>query len=427
MATRIHVRVATTNCYNNLMNEVGGQTNKPEHWRSWLYIGIIIVAAAVVAIVVWAIARQIIENDLKVTENAPPQAQPKSTTAPELATETILNGRDHVWDLAFLPTGEMLFTERKGTINMLKDGQASELAKPSDVAVKGEGGMLGITVDKDFIKNRYIYTCLNSSQNGGDVRVARWQVKADLSGLENRNDIITSIPTNKNGQNGRHSGCRVAFGPDGNLWVGTGDAATENSSQDPNGLGGKVLRVDREGKGVAGNQGGGFDPRIYSYGHRNVQGIAFFAKASAGVLGVSVEHGSNVDDEVNLLTTGNFGWAPTIKGYNELGVPMTDKARFPNAVDAIWSSGKPTQAPSGVAVLKGKKWKAWEGGLAVAVLKDTHLKILLLDENNKVTKEEKLYKGQFGRLRASVLGPDGSLYLTTDNGTPDQIIRITPN
>lgn len=407
------------------MNEVGGRADKPERWRSWLYIGIIVLAAGVVAIVVWAVARQIVEKDLKVVDDAPVQTtETKSELIPELTTETVLDGRDHVWDLGFLPTGEMLFTERKGTISMLSGGKVSELAKPSDVAAKGEGGMMGIAVDKDFAKNRYVYTCFNSTR--GDIRVARWQVKADLSGLENRNDIVTGIPTNQTGQTGRHSGCRTAFGPDGNLWIGTGDAATENTAQDPVGLAGKVLRVDRDGKGVAGNQGAGFDSRIYSYGHRNVQGIAFFAKANAGVMGVSVEHGSNVDDEVNLLKNGNFGWAPSIKGYNELGVPMTDKARFPDAIDAIWSSGKPTQAPSGVAVLKGAKWKAWDGALAVAVLKDKHLKILLLDGTNKVIKEELLFKNQFGRLRGSTVGTDGNLYLTTDNGAPDQIIRVVP-
>ncbi|HSE61204.1 MAG TPA: PQQ-dependent sugar dehydrogenase, partial [Candidatus Saccharimonadales bacterium] len=241
--------------------------------------------------------------------------------------------------------------------------------------------------------------------------------------LDARTDIISDIPAN---QSGRHSGCRLAFGPDGYLWVGTGDAAQGDTSIQPKNLGGKILRVDRDGKAAVGNLAAPFDPRIFSYGHRNVQGLAFFAKPQNGVLGVSVEHGSSVDDEVDLLKQGNFGWAPLPGGYIE-NIAMTDKTRFPEAIDAIWSSGSPTQAPSGAAFLHGSQWKAWDGRLAVAMLKAKHLKILTITVQNKITAEEKILDAQFGRLRTAAQGPDGNLYVSTDNGGDDQIIRVTPH
>lgn len=402
--------------------QTGG--NVPDKkWLSWLYIAIIVVAAAAVVGLVYFVAQQTIQNSLApLQKESGPSAQEKSATTPELNTEVIVSGRQNIWDVDFLPTGEMLFTERKGVLSMLKDGKESELAKISDVRAVGEGGLLGMVVDPEFATNRYIYTCFNSTATGHDVRLVRWQVKADLSGLEGRTDIITGMPTNNGG---RHSGCRPQFAPDGYLWVATGDAAQEGTPQSPTSLGGKVLRVDRDGQGVAGNLAAPFDPRIFSYGHRNVQGIAFFAKPLGGVVGLSAEHGPNTDDEINPLVTGNFGWAPGAN-YNEL-VPMTDKQRFPDAKDATWSSGFPTQAPSGMAIIRGNQWQGWEGAAAVAMLKGTHLKILRLDSNVKVTQEEKALDGEFGRLRAiRQRGASGPLFVSTDNGSDDKIIRINP-
>ncbi|MEK7152544.1 MAG: PQQ-dependent sugar dehydrogenase, partial [Patescibacteria group bacterium] len=195
----------------------------------------------------------------------------RSTEDPTLTTETVVDGQNAIWDMTFLPTKEMLFTERAGTLNVLKDDKVQMLARISDVYAQGEGGLLGLVVDPIFASNHYIYTCFNTNI---DIRVVRWVLKTDLSGIEKRKDIITGAPRNLSG---RHSGCRMAFGPDGYLWVGTGDTAqnrTPQTPQDPKSLGGKILRVDRDGRGVSGNLGGTFDPRIYSYGHRNTQGIA---------------------------------------------------------------------------------------------------------------------------------------------------------
>ena len=164
------------------------------------------------------------------------------------------------------------------------------------------------------------------------MRVTRWRVDETFTALTDRTDIVTGIPVNTDGQLGRHSGCRPRFGPDGYLWVGTGDAALGSVPQDPLSLGGKVLRITRDGAGAPRNPGAPLDPRIWSYGHRNVQGLAF--RPTDG-LGVSVEHGPGTDDELNLLTEGNFGWDPVGAGgsYDESG-PMTDLGKFPDAVPA---------------------------------------------------------------------------------------------
>jgi glucose/arabinose dehydrogenase len=344
------------------------------------------------------------------------------TSTPRINTQVVVSGRKHIWEIAFLPTGELLFNERGGTVNAIADGKLIAVAHISDVAASGEGGLLGLAVDPDFAQNRYIYTCYNSNVN--DIRIVRWRLADDLKSLQDQQSIVTVVSAPESVYLGRHAGCRLAFGPDGYLWAGTGDNARGDTSIQPKNLGGKILRVDRSGAAAPGNLGGDYDSRIYSYGHRNVQGLAFFPSAKNGVLGLSAEHGPTVDDEVNELRKGNFGWAPPAQGYDE-SVPMTDLTRFPDAISAIWSSGNPTQAPAGAAVIKGKQWKGWDGALAVAMLKGQHLKILRLDDKNKVIKEEKTLVDIYGRLRAVVQGPDGALYIGTSNGN-DEILKLSP-
>jgi glucose/arabinose dehydrogenase len=355
-------------------------------------------------------------------EPAPPpepvQAEAALTGVPTLEPAVVIEGLDHVWDVAFAPDETMYFTERSGNINVLKDGAKAVLTRPSDVVARGEGGMLGMTLDPDFAANRFLYTCFNT---GDDVRVVRWRVSENNAAIGNRQDIITGMPRIASG---RHSGCRPRFGPDGYLWVATGDAATGTNPQDPKDLGGKILRVDRDGQAAPDNLGEPFDARVYSYGHRNGQGLAFLPETVGNAVGFSVEHGPGKDDELNPLVKGNFGWDP-VPGYNE-SVPMTDTTKYPDAVAATWSSGDPTIAPSGATILRGDNWRDWNGALAMAVLKGSHVRILTLDESAQVTSETAVLD-TFGRIRSTVIGPNNDLYLTTDNGGgADKIIRVTP-
>lgn len=340
--------------------------------------------------------------------------------APTITVSVVTAGLDHPWDLAFAPGGDMYFTERVGRINLWTSGQRRVLATPADVVAVGEGGMMGVAVDPAFTANRRIYTCFVSDAGGSlDVRVVRWQVNAAKTALSGRADILTGIPANSTG---RHSGCRIRFGPDGHLWVGTGDAAMGTNPQNPSSLGGKVLRITTAGAGAPGNAGAPFRPEIYTYGHRNVQGLAFAADGTA----YAVEHGPDRDDEVNrLVRGGNYGWDP-VPGYNE-SVPMTDLAKFPNAQRALWSSGVPTIAPSGGTVLSGSQWAGWNNALAVAVLKGQQLRVFGFTADGLAVEAQWTAITDRGRLRSAVQGTNGRLYIATDGGgTAGAILRVVP-
>jgi len=168
--------------------------------------------------------------------------------APTLAVSTVLSGLHRPWDLAFTPGGGMLFSERSGPIRfrVASSGVVRTLADPSDAVESGEGGMMGVAVDPNFTANRRTYTCFLSNKSGSlDVRLVRWRMNDAVTGLTDRADIVTGTPVSS----GRHSGCRPRFGPDGRIWMGTGDAAMPTVPQSPSSLGGKVLRIDTSGNG----------------------------------------------------------------------------------------------------------------------------------------------------------------------------------
>lgn len=342
---------------------------------------------------------------------------------PPIDIQTIADGLDYPWEVAITPNGEVLYTEREGNVGVVEAGRPRLITTIRDVRANGEGGLMGMILDPEFTANRTLYVCLNAKTAAyNDVRVVRFKLDEALTGLTDRLDIVTGIPSNSSG---RHSGCRLQFGADGNLWIGTGDAATGSYPQSPTSLGGKILRVDRNGKGVTGNLGGQYDGRIFSYGHRNTQGLAMLATPRGDVFGYSVEHGPDRSDEINALVKGNFGWDP-VPSYNET-VSMTDTTKFPGAVRSLWNSGSSgTIAPSGATMIQGDIWGAWNGALAVAVLKDQHMRVFTFDERGGIQDDTKILIG-YGRIRSVVQAPDGSLYVTTDNGKDqDKILKLTP-
>ncbi len=349
---------------------------------------------------------------------------------PPMTVTPVVTGLDHVWDIGFLPDGTMLYTERAGRISAFVGGQKRLLVAPIDVVRQGEAGLMGMAIDPQFASNRFIYVCMASIQPnpGNDVRMMRLQVNANYTAATDRIDIVTGAPVNvSTAELGRHSGCRPRFGPDGRLYVGTGDAAVGTAPQDLRSLGGKVLRIDRNGNGVPANPGGFHDPRIWSTGHRNVQGIAF--RASDG-LGVSTEHGPDRDDEINRLSTGNFGWAPRYPdgapGYYE-GVPMTDRNKFPNAVGVLArSEALPTYAPSGATFVSGSRWGPWNGVLVVATLRGQSLRTFRFSSSGALEDVGIALTDQ-GRLRAVTQGPDNNLYVSTSNGgNGDKMPAVDP-
>ncbi|MGL5927992.1 MAG: PQQ-dependent sugar dehydrogenase, partial [Dermatophilaceae bacterium] len=228
---------------------------------------------------------------------------------------------------------------------------------------------------------------------------------------------------------GRHSGCRLRFGSDGRLYVATGDAAVGTTPQSLGSLGGKVLRVNWDGSVPSDNpfvSRGGAARYVWSYGHRNLQGLTLRPGTSELW---TAEHGPSRDDEVNWVVRGaNYGWDP-VPGYDE-SRPMTDLAKFPAARAAMWSSGAPTVATGGTAFLSAPEWGAWRGALAVALLKDQGVLLMRMNPTlspSRVVQTTRLPQAEgLGRIRTVQQGPDGALWLTTSNGTDDRIVRVAP-
>ncbi len=341
---------------------------------------------------------------------------PSKAPAPQgLKVEEVAGGFEHAWDLGFLPDGSVLVTERPATVKLVKDGRVTPVdIDLTDVRVRGEGGLMGLVVHPDG--NRFT-ACYNTVS---DVRLVTFRLEGTKA--TKTKDLLTGMPSNSSG---RHSGCRPTLAPDGTMYVATGDIAQGRNPQDRTSLGGKVLRIDPEtGEGAKGNPfesaQNANERRIYSYGHRNVQGVVFRPGSGQAF---SSEHGPSVDDEVNLLKAGgNYGWDPskggTKGGYDE-SVPMTDLQRFPDAVPAVWSSGSSTEAICQAAF--------WNGKLAVTALKGSKLMLFTLDDAGEVRDVSipAELNDRYGRLRAARTAPDGSLYLTTSNGSDDKLLRLT--
>ena len=358
--------------------------------------------------------------------SGPPVVTAPDTSAPELERAVFMTGLSNPWDLAFLPNGDLLITERAGRVRVRRaNGTVQQVAQISDVVASGEGGLLGLTIDPSFATNRFVYTCFSSNRGGSnDNRIVRWRLSDDGTALESRTDIVTGLPW-ANG--GRHSGCRPRFGPDGLLYVATGDAAVGDNPQRLTSLGGKTLRVTRDGDAAPGNPtitvgGVTADRRIFTYGHRNVQGLTF--RPSDGAV-FSLEHGPSYDDELTRLTAGgNGGWNP-VPGYNE-SVSMTDLARYPDAMRPTWRSGAPARGSSGTTFITGANWRGWNGAIAMAQLIGAKLVVLTLNVDGSIKTETNLFVDERTRLRVPVMGPDGALYIATDvGGGGGAIWRIT--
>jgi aldose sugar dehydrogenase len=365
-------------------------------------------------------------------ESAGASARPQ---AGSLAVETVVAGLEHPWDLGFLPDGRVLVTERPGRFKLVADGAASEVrADLADVFVAGEGGLMGLVIHPDFARSREFTACQTYQRDGApvDVRLVTWRLSPDAASATRVRDLVTGLPIST----GRHSGCRPTIAADGALLVGTGDVAQPSHPQDRRSLGGKVLRVDlRTGAGLPdnpfANSSDADERRVYSYGHRNVQGVA--VRPGSGQV-FTAEHGPSGYDEMNRIRPGaNYGWDPsrggTVDTYDE-SVPMTDRERFPDAVPPLWTSGETsTEAPSGAAFLDGAQWGPLNGRLAVVALRGQKTLLFRLDEAGDRVAGLELpteLNDEYGRLRGVRGGPDGALYLTTSNGTDDRLLRVTP-
>ncbi|OGO22321.1 MAG: hypothetical protein A2Z28_02040 [Chloroflexi bacterium RBG_16_51_9] len=372
-------------------------------------------------------------ENVSAPSSTTPPATPPPVTPPSTKVEpivTLARNLEIPWGLDFLPDGSfggvnterseraqdksIIFTERPGRIRLI-DSNGALLTEPlltvTDVAPRGEGGLLGIAVHPDFRENGFIYVYHTyQAQTGLANRVVRYR-------LEGKNLLLNQVILDGIPASNIHDGGRLKFGPDGMLYITAGDASQPNLAQDKNSLAGKILRVKDDGSIPPDNPFPGSP--VYSYGHRNPQGLAWDDRGRLW----ETEHGSSTRDELNLIVPGNnYGW-PVIRG-DETADGM---------VNPVLHSGDDTWAPSGLAFLPSASSGQANGSLYFAGLRGLALYQAVII-GDKVELKTHLAK-KFGRLREVVLGPDNLLYLFTNNrdgrGVPadgdDLLLRVDPS
>lgn len=343
----------------------------------------------------------------------------------DIAVETVVTGLEVPWGMAFLPGGDLLVTERPGRVRLVKDGTlVPEPVLRLDVRSQSEEGLLGLALHPDFARNRLFYVYWTKAGGDGPVnRVERFRLSEDRRSATSDRVILDDIPAAR-----FHSGGRIRFGPDGMLYVGTGDARHPELAQDRSSLAGKVLRVTPDGAVPEDNPFPGSP--VWVLGVRNVEGFDWRPDGTMVLVdhGPSGELGRSGADEVNVAGRGvNLGW-PTIWGCEE-----KDELRAPALV---WEQAVP---PGGAEWYEGDAIPAWKGSLLMGTLGSRHLHRVVFapDDPRRVAAHEVYFRGDqpagYGRLRTVITGPDGALYVATSNcdgrGTcppdKDRILRLT--
>jgi glucose/arabinose dehydrogenase len=355
---------------------------------------------------------------------APAPSSPAPTTpAGEVFTTTdgvrfvvdaVVTNLEIPWSMAFAPDSRLFVTERPGRVRIIDiTRRTSELAlSMDDVFAEGEAGLLGLALDPQFAQTQFVYLYYSARVGGGAVnRVVRYREAG--SRLAERAVLLDGIPAAQ-----IHDGGRIRFGPDGLLYITAGDAANTSLAQDLGSLAGKILRINRDGTTPRENP---FGSPVYSYGHRNPQGLDWHP--ATGQLW-AVEHGNVGNDEVNAIDAGvNYGW-PRIEGSQTMAGMRTPLTFY-----------NPAIAPSGTSFYRGDRFPRFVNNVFTGTLRGTHLLRLVPDGSSpRITSQEILLNGRFGRLRDVVSGPDGFLYLATNNrdgrgnpaATDDRILRISP-
>ena len=320
-------------------------------------------------------------------------------------TRVVSTGLNVPWDLAFLPDGRALVTERGGRLLVLSRGLRSRRSA-GRIATSGggEGGLLGLALDPGFARNRLVYAYRTL---GGENQVVRFRFAGNR--IRSARVVVRGIRASS-----IHNGGRLAFGPEGALYITTGDAGEAEIAQDRDGLNGKILRLSG---GAA--RGGGGRPGVVSLGHRNVQALDWQPGSNRLVV---TELGKEDRDEVNVIREGgNYGW-PAVQGNTTRGGEFVAPA---------WDTGRGNVAPSGGTFVTRRN--AWQGDFVFGTLAGEHVRRLSFS-GDRVVRDRRHFVGRFGRIRTVVEGPDGRLYLVTSNrdgrGSPtrqdDRIVRVTP-
>ena len=367
-------------------------------------------------------AATLLTMSLLVTTATRSASAPFDSSAGPLDVDTVARGLEHPWALAFLPDGKMLVTERPGRMRIVtRDGQVSApLAGVPKPKTGGQTGLLDLALDKDFADNRTLYFCF-TSDTGGNASVAR--ARLDEAAL--RLETVKVIFVQQGPGGAANHGCRIAQAPDGNLFVTLGDHfGPRDEAQNLATDNGKLIRIAPDGSIPPDNPFVGrakARPEIWSYGHRNAQGLAF--NPASGELW-EIEHGPRGGDEVNIIGKGkNYGWPVIGYGIDYSGAKIHESTAKPGMEQPIkyWV---PSIAPSGMAFYTGTLFPKWRGSLFTGALAGQMLVRLSLD-GDKVTGEERLLQNLNERIRDVRQGPDGALWLLTD-ASAGRILRVAP-
>lgn len=334
--------------------------------------------------------------------------------------KVLTEGLSFPWGIKSLPDGRLIITEKEGG-NLRIAKTNGELSKPITglpaVNSNGQGGLLGITIDPNFEKNRMIYWTFSENVDGGTLTsVAKGKLSADETKIEGATVIYRATPAHKGNL---HYGGRILFDKNGNLFVSTGersDIVTRPQAQQLNSSLGKIIRITTDGKPVAGNPFEGkadAKPELYSYGHRNVQGLTF--NPVNGEL-FSNEFGPRGGDEINHVRAGkNYGWPTITYGIEYSGKKIGDVIQQKEGMEQPVYYWDPSVSPSGMTFYSGDMIPEWKNNLFVGCLSGMHIARLVI-ENNKVVGEERLLSEEYQRFRDITQGTDGALYAVTDQG-----------
>ena len=326
----------------------------------------------------------------------------------DLNSDVIVDGLNNPWEIVFGPNGDIYFTERDGRIWKMSESGVAKVIQTFPKSGSVEGGTLGLALHPEFEENKKIYVYqTNLELEFYQNKVFSFEV--DENTLSNKQLILDGIPGAP-----WHDGGRIMFGPDQKLYISTGDAINPELSQDLSSLAGKILRLNSDGTIPNDNP---FDSSpVFSYGHRNPQGLAW----STDGLFVSSEHGPSGElgyghDEINVILKGkNYGW-PNVVGNSF-------DTKF---VNPLIHSGESTWAPSGMVFFDSEKISDFTGKFLIGTLRGEHLMVLDIANDGSMISSEKMFDGEFGRIRTAEISPDGNLYLLTANGNNDKIIRIS--
>ncbi|WPQ35909.1 PQQ-dependent sugar dehydrogenase [Achromobacter xylosoxidans] len=357
---------------------------------------------------------------------ATPQKSPGQPPVARAQVTVVVGGLDHPWSMAFLPGGGVLITERPGHLRLLRapGGLSKPLAGVPKVAAQGQGGLLDVALSPDFARDRYVYLSYAESDGSrSGTAVGRGRLSADAGALEDFQVLFRQAPKLSQGQ---HFGSRLVFDGKGHLFISLGENNQRPTAQDLDKLQGKVVRLAPDGSVPPDNPfvgKAGARPEIWSYGHRNPQGMAL--NPWTGALWEH-EHGPRGGDEINLVQAGrNYGWPLATYGINYSGQPIPEaKGETLAGMEPplYWWARSP--AISGMAFYDADRFPAWRRSLFIGALADQDLIRLTLD-GDRVVAEERLLGERKARIRDVRQGPDGYVYVLTD-ASPGELLRLAP-